>query len=62
MEDEISRRQNGRLKWLWTMVNTSVCFFKVHSHRSGAKAFADLIENWRGILIGDDFRLYRSFC
>lgn len=58
--DETSWRQNGCLKWLWTMANKSVCFFKVHSHRS-AKAFSDLIEDWRGILISDDYRLYRNW-
>ena len=30
--------ENGKLKWLWTMVNKNVCFFLVHPKRS-QKAF-----------------------
>lgn len=55
--DETSWRQDGRLKWLWTMANKKVCFFKVHDHRS-KKAFEELIGRWRGILISDDYHLY----
>jgi transposase len=58
--DETSWRQSGRLKWLWTMANEKVCFFKVHSQRSG-KAFEDLIQDWRGILVSDDYHVYTKW-
>lgn len=42
------------------MANGKVCFFKVHSQRSG-KAFEDLIQDWRGILVGDDYHVYTKW-
>jgi len=58
--DETSFYQKGRLQWLWTMLNTSWAFFKIHAHRS-QKAFLDLIEDWRGTLISDNYGVYRQW-
>lgn len=42
------------------MVNKNVCFFLVHPNRS-QKAFEALIEDWRGILISDDYGVYKNW-
>jgi transposase len=58
--DETSWFENGKLKWLWTMVNKKVCFFLVHPNRS-RKAFDALIDDWNGILISDDYGVYKNW-
>jgi len=58
--DETSWFENGKLKWLWTMVNKKVCFFLVHPNRS-QKAFEALIADWNGILISDDYGVYKNW-
>jgi transposase len=58
--DETSWFQSGALKWLWVMANTAVSYFMIHSHRS-KEAFLALIGNWKGILVSDDYGLYRSW-
>ena len=58
--DETSWFENGKLKWLWTMVNKKVCFFLVHPNRS-QKAFEALIADWSGILISDDYGVYKNW-
>jgi transposase len=58
--DETSWQQAGVLKWLWTMTNCLAAFFIVHSNRS-RKAFEALIENWTGILVSDNYPLYRNW-
>jgi len=58
--DETSWYTNGALMWLWTMVNTTVAFFMIHSNRS-AKAFQALIEDWNGILISDGYAVYQKW-
>jgi len=58
--DETSWQQAGAIKWLWTMTNCLAAFFMVHSKRS-QKAFAALIENWRGILVSDNYGVYRNW-
>lgn len=58
--DETSWFQSGTLKWLWVMANTAVSYFMIHSHRS-KEAFLALIGNWSGILVSDDYGLYRSW-
>jgi transposase len=55
--DETSWRQGGRLKWLWTMVGNSVSFYLIHNHRS-KEAFLELVDDWNGILVSDDYGLY----
>jgi transposase len=42
------------------MANTAVSYFMIHSHRS-KEAFLALIGNWSGILVSDDYGLYRSW-
>ena len=56
--DETSWQQAGAIKWLWTMTNCVASFFIVHSHRS-QKAFEALIDTWRGILVSDNYGVYR---
>ena len=58
--DETSFYQEGRLEWLWTMINHTLAFFMIHAHRS-AEAFQELIQNWRGTLISDDYGVYRKW-
>jgi transposase len=55
--DETSWFQTGQLKWLWTMVNTTVAFFMVLQNRS-KKAFEQLIDDWKGILVSDNYGVY----
>jgi transposase len=58
--DETSWQQAGAIKWLWTMTNCLASFFIVHSNRS-RKAFEALIDNWRGILVSDNYGVYRNW-
>lgn len=58
--DETSWFQSGALKWLWVMANKTVSYFMIHPHRS-KKAFLELIGSWNGILVSDDYGLYRSW-
>jgi transposase len=58
--DETSWRRNGKLTWLWVMGNAFVAFFKVHDERS-KKAFEELKGDWNGILVSDDYGLYRKW-
>ena len=56
--DETSWRNQGKLSWLWVMGGQKTALFLVHTSRS-AKAFASLVEGWRGILVIGDFGVYR---
>jgi transposase len=59
--DETSFFQKGnQLQWLWVLVNTTSAFFMIHKNRSKA-AFEELIQNWKGILISDDYGVYRKW-
>jgi len=58
--DETSWQQAGALKWVWTMTNYLAAFFIVHSNRS-RKAFEALVENWCGILVSDNYAVYRNW-
>jgi transposase len=58
--DETSWLQSGKLKWLWTMVNDSVSFFMIHQNRS-KQAFEELVADWNGILISDNYGVYVSW-
>ena len=55
--DETSWFMGGKLMWLWTMANRLVAFFMIHPNRSKA-AFEQLVADWRGILISDNYGLY----
>jgi len=55
--DETSWFQSGKLQWLWTMANNVVAFFMIHPNRS-KEAFLQLIDDWKGILISDDYGVY----
>ena len=58
--DETSWQQAGALKWVWTMTNCLAAFFIVHSNRS-QKAFEALIADWGGILVSDNYVVYRNW-
>lgn len=58
--DETSWHQAGDLKWLWAMVSNSVSFYLIHKHRS-KQAFLELVDNWKGILVSDNYSLYTSW-
>lgn len=58
--DETSWFQNGSLNWLWVMVNSSVAYFMIHKNRS-KKAFLELIQDWEGILISDNYSTYQKW-
>jgi hypothetical protein len=42
------------------MANSAVTYFQIHTHRSKA-AFAQLIDDWRGLLVSDGYRLSQSW-
>ena len=58
--DETSWKLKDILMHLWAMVNSRVAFFKIHKERS-KKALLALIENWKGILISDDYNVYQKW-
>lgn len=58
--DETSWFQNGSLNWLWVMVNRTVVYFMIHKNRS-KKAFLELIQDWEGILISDNYSTYQKW-
>jgi transposase len=58
--DETSWYQHGVLMWLWVMVNSTVAFFSVKTSRSKA-AFEELIGHWAGILVSDNYGVYRKW-
>jgi len=58
--DETSWLVTGKLHWLWVMVNTAVAYFMIHSHRS-KEAFLKLIGAWEGILVSDNYSVYRNW-
>lgn len=58
--DETSWFLAGKLKWLWTMSNEAVSYFKIHSNRS-REAFNSLIADWKGILVSDGYGVYKHW-
>jgi len=55
--DETSWFKNGMLHWLWVMANRTVGYFMIHQNRS-KEAFLELIQDWTGILISDNYGTY----
>jgi transposase len=58
--DETSWFTQGVRHWLWVMTNPLVAYFQIHSTRSQA-AFEQLIADWKGILVSDDYGVYQSW-
>ena len=58
--DETSFPQNGALAWLWVMATSIVSLFMIHPKRS-KQAFEDLIRDWEGILVSDNFGVYQKW-
>jgi transposase len=55
--DETSWFTQGVRHWLWVMTNPLVSYFQIHRTRSQA-AFEQLIADWKGILVSDDYGVY----
>jgi transposase len=58
--DETPWHNGGKLNWLWVMANTSVAFFMIHNTRS-KEAFESLIGMWSGIMVSDNYAVYRKW-
>jgi transposase len=58
--DETSWFTHGVRHWLWVMTNPLVAYFQIHRTRSQA-AFEQLIADWKGILVSDDYGVYQSW-
>lgn len=58
--DETSWLKKGGLQWLWVMANTNVAYFMIHKNRS-KQAFLDLIQDWQGILVSDNYGTYQKW-
>ena len=58
--DETSWFTQGVRHWLWVMTNPLVAYFQIHPTRSQA-AFEQLIADWKGILVSDDYGVYQSW-
>lgn len=58
--DETSWLTQGVKHWLWVMTNPLVAYFQIHSPRSQA-AFEQLIADWQGTLVSDDYGVYQSW-
>lgn len=58
--DETSWRHCGALSWLWVMGSPRTALFMVHKSRS-RRALESLFQGWRGILVSDDFGVYRRW-
>ena len=56
--DETSWLMHGDRHWLWVMANSLVAYFQLSPTRSKA-AFAQLIADWRGILVSDGYLVYQ---
>ena len=58
--DETSWKNQAKLRWLWVMANWKVAFFIIHKNRS-YEAFLKLVDAWEGILVSDDYSLYKKW-
>jgi transposase len=58
--DETSWKLGGALNWLWVMANVSVVYFMVHSNRT-KEAFKELVGPWMGILVSDNYGVYKKW-
>lgn len=58
--DETPWYKAGRLNWLWVMANSVVAFFMIDPHRS-KEAFEKLIGLWNGIMVSDNYAVYRKW-
>lgn len=55
--DETSWLNQGKSNWIWVMTNNSVAYFIIHPNRSKL-AFQELIQDWKGILVSDNYGVY----
>jgi hypothetical protein len=58
--DENSWLMHGDRQWLWVMATPEVTYWQIHMNRAKT-AFAQLIDDWMGILVSDGYRVYQSW-
>jgi transposase len=58
--DETVWKQKKLLEWLWLLCNQKAAFFMLHGSRS-KEAFASLVADWRGLLVSDDYVVYKNW-
>ena len=58
--DETPWYNRHKLRWLWTMTNQKAAWFMVHQNRS-EEAFQKLIGDFQGILVSDNYGVYRKW-
>lgn len=58
--DETPWYNRHKLEWLWTMTNQQASWFMIHKNRS-EEAFQKLIADWQGILVSDNYGVYRKW-
>jgi transposase len=58
--DETGWFKTGKLHWLWVMATVNVALYLVHPRRS-REAFNELIRQWQGILVSDNYRVYQKW-
>jgi transposase len=58
--DETSWRCRAALEWLWVLANRTTAYFQIRPGRT-KKDFLALIGVWRGILVSDDYGVYRDW-
>ncbi len=58
--DETPWHKSGKLNWLWVMANKAVAYFMIHTNRS-KEAFESMIGLWTGILVSDNYAVYRKW-
>ena len=57
---ETSWFKTGKLHRLWVMVTAGVALYLVHPRRS-REAFNELIHQWQGILVSDNYSVYKNW-
>lgn len=57
--DKTSFPRHGTLAWLWVMATQNVGYFMIHPNRS-KKAFEELVDDWKGILVCDGYGVYQK--
>lgn len=58
--DETPWYNRHKLHWLWIMTNQRAAYFMIHKRRS-EEAFQKLIADWQGILVSDNYGVYRKW-
>ena len=59
--DETSWFKAGKLQWLWVMFTASVAFCTWFTPRRSREAFNEVVKQWQGILVSDNFSVYQNW-